>query len=152
MIRTDKLIVSVCPVGSWVTKEVNPNVPLQPEEIAAEVRRCENAGASIVHIHARDREGNATSDAAVFAERLRPEAGLESDDVVAAEVGEAILPREDGAGELASALRAEIDALPGDGPRSLALHAGTATAPWDATAPDQLLELAALRAADAPGR
>ena len=60
--------------------------------------------------------------------------------------------REDGAGELASALRAEIDALPGDGPRSLALHAGTATAPWDATAPDQLLELAALRAADAPGR
>jgi 3-keto-5-aminohexanoate cleavage enzyme len=68
MIKTDKLIVSVCPVGSWVTKEVNPNVPLQPEEIAAEVLRCENEGASLVHIHARDKEGNATSDPNVFAE------------------------------------------------------------------------------------
>jgi len=68
MIRTDKLIVSVCPVGSWVTKEVNPNVPIQPEEIAEEVSRCENAGASIVHIHARDKAGNATTDQKVFAE------------------------------------------------------------------------------------
>ena len=68
MIKTDKLIVSVCPVGSWVTKEVNPNVPIQPEEIAEEVLRCENEGASIVHIHARDKEGNATTDPKVFAE------------------------------------------------------------------------------------
>lgn len=68
MIKTDKLIVSVCPVGSWVTKEVNPNVPIQPEEIAEEVLRCEKEGASIVHIHARDKAGNATTDPQVFRE------------------------------------------------------------------------------------
>jgi 3-keto-5-aminohexanoate cleavage enzyme len=68
MIKTDKLIVSVCPVGSWVTKEVNPNVPIQPEEIAEEALRCENEGASIVHIHARDKAGNATTDPQVFRE------------------------------------------------------------------------------------
>lgn len=68
MIRTDKLIICVCPVGSWVTKEVNPNVPIQPEEIAEEVYRCQNEGASIVHIHARDKEGNATTDPQVFRE------------------------------------------------------------------------------------
>lgn len=68
MIKTDKLIVTVCPIGSWVTKEVNPNVPIQPEEIAEEVLRCENEGASIVHIHARDKEGNATTDPKIFRE------------------------------------------------------------------------------------
>lgn len=68
MIRTDKLIVCVCPVGSWVTKEVNPNVPIKPEEIAEEVYRCQNEGASIVHIHARDKEGNATTDPEAFRE------------------------------------------------------------------------------------
>jgi len=68
MIRTDKLIICVCPVGSWVTKDVNPNVPIKPEEIAEEVFRCQNEGASIVHIHARDKEGNATTDPQVFSQ------------------------------------------------------------------------------------
>jgi len=40
----------------------------QPDEIAEEVYRCWNEGASICHIHCRDREGNATSDSKVFAE------------------------------------------------------------------------------------
>ncbi len=66
--QTDKLIICACPVGSWVTRKVNPNVPIQPEEIAEEVYRCQNEGASIVHIHARDKEGNATTDPQVFRE------------------------------------------------------------------------------------
>jgi GGDEF domain-containing protein len=60
-----------------------------------------------------------------------------------------VTAREAGAADLLAALRGEIARLPGDGPRSLVVHVGTATAPWDATAPDQLLEVAALRAADA---
>jgi 3-keto-5-aminohexanoate cleavage enzyme len=31
-----------------------PAVPITPEEIAADVRRCRDAGASVVHVHARD--------------------------------------------------------------------------------------------------
>lgn len=68
MIKTDKLIITVCPTGSWLMKDVNPNVPIQPDEIGEEVRRCWNEGASIVHIHARDKKGNATTDTEVFRE------------------------------------------------------------------------------------
>jgi len=49
-------------------KDFNPNVPIQPDEIAEEVYRSWNEGASIVHIHARDKEGNATSNPDVFRE------------------------------------------------------------------------------------
>lgn len=49
-------------------KDFNPNVPIQPHEIAEEVYHSWNEGASIVHIHARDKEGNATSNTDVFQE------------------------------------------------------------------------------------
>lgn len=71
MITTEKLIICVCPTGSWLGKDKQPNVPLQPDEIAEEVYRSWNEGASICHIHCRDREGNATSDPKVFAEADR---------------------------------------------------------------------------------
>lgn len=68
MIKTEKLVICVCPTGSWLMKDFNPNVPIQPEEIAEEVYRSWNEGASIVHIHARDKEGNATTNSDVFRE------------------------------------------------------------------------------------
>ncbi len=40
-------------------KEQNPCVPYSPEEIAADVIACAEAGASIVHFHARDSETGA---------------------------------------------------------------------------------------------
>jgi len=64
----DKLIICVAPTGSWLMKDFNPNVPIQPDEIAEEVYRSWNEGASIVHIHARDKEGHATSNPDVFRE------------------------------------------------------------------------------------
>ena len=66
MIQTDKLIICVAPCGSFLTKEANPNIPIQPDEIADEVYRSWNEGASIAHIHARNNEGNATTDPEVF--------------------------------------------------------------------------------------
>ncbi|MGE0705870.1 MAG: 3-keto-5-aminohexanoate cleavage protein, partial [Vicinamibacterales bacterium] len=35
-------------------KSANPNVPYSPQEIADEARRCYEAGAAVVHYHARD--------------------------------------------------------------------------------------------------
>ena len=64
----DKLIICVAPTGSWLMKDFNPNVPIQPDEIAEEVYRSWNEGASIVHIHARDKEGYATTNPNVFRE------------------------------------------------------------------------------------
>ncbi|SEP28361.1 3-keto-5-aminohexanoate cleavage enzyme [Halogranum amylolyticum] len=61
-----KLIISVATTGGHHGKEANPNLPEQPEEIAQDVKDCEAAGASMVHIHARDENGEGTKDVARF--------------------------------------------------------------------------------------
>lgn len=53
----EKLIVTVPTTGGVQGKEANPNLPEQPEEIAAAARECENLGAAIVHLHGRDERG-----------------------------------------------------------------------------------------------
>lgn len=50
----DDLIINVCPTGMIPTRQASPNVPITPLEIAEDVRRCYEAGASIAHLHARD--------------------------------------------------------------------------------------------------
>lgn len=50
----DKLIITVAPTGSLPTRQKTPHVPLHPEEIIETGIRCEAAGASIIHIHARN--------------------------------------------------------------------------------------------------
>jgi 3-keto-5-aminohexanoate cleavage enzyme len=53
---TNKLILTVAPTGGFQGKEANPSLPLQPAEIAQSVYEAWNEGASIVHIHARERK------------------------------------------------------------------------------------------------
>ena len=66
---SEKLIISVAPTGGIHGKEANPNLPLDPEEIAKATYDCWNEGASIVHIHARDRvTRDSTGDPSVFHE------------------------------------------------------------------------------------
>ena len=67
----EKLIITAALTGNVPTREMTPHVPLTPEEIAADVRRCAEAGASIVHIHARDTGGRPTLDPAVFKAAVR---------------------------------------------------------------------------------
>jgi len=65
----DKVIITVATTGGVVgTKERNPNVPEQPDEIAQAVCDCWKEGASILHIHARDKNGIPTGDPAVYSE------------------------------------------------------------------------------------
>ena len=75
------VIISVAPTGGMHGKEANPNLPEQPEEIAADVRACEEAGASIVHVHARDENGDPTKDPAKFQE-LREVIAERCDDII----------------------------------------------------------------------
>ncbi len=63
----DKLIITVAPTGSVPTKEMTPHVPLTPKEIGEDALRCYNAGASIIHIHARD-NGKPASGIKIFKE------------------------------------------------------------------------------------
>jgi len=50
----DKIIILVSPTGKTMPREGGPYVPISPQEIAEDVYRCYNAGASMLHIHARD--------------------------------------------------------------------------------------------------
>ena len=52
-----KVIITASLNGAFVTKDMNAGVPEQPGEIAQAARECHDAGAAIVHIHARDEEG-----------------------------------------------------------------------------------------------
>lgn len=68
---SDELVINLCPTGMVPTRADTPHVPLTPQEVAADVRRCADAGASIVHIHPRDAQGRPSQDPAVAAAFIR---------------------------------------------------------------------------------
>lgn len=69
--QKEKLVVLVAPTGETPSQDGGPHVPSTPKEIADEVFECYQAGASIVHVHARDKETRLpTSDINVFKEIL----------------------------------------------------------------------------------
>ncbi|GAB4127546.1 beta-keto acid cleavage family enzyme [Thermopirellula anaerolimosa] len=53
----DKLIINAAITGMVPTRKDSPFVPLSPDEIVADARRCLDAGASILYIHAREPSG-----------------------------------------------------------------------------------------------
>ncbi len=62
----DKLVITVALTGNVPTKQMNPNLPVTPAEIAADTRRCRDAGACVFHVHARDAEQKPTLDIEVY--------------------------------------------------------------------------------------
>lgn len=61
-----KLIITVALTGNVPTKEMNQNLPVTADEIAEDVRRCADVGASVFHVHARDKDQKPTLDAETF--------------------------------------------------------------------------------------
>ncbi|HHT68877.1 MAG TPA: 3-keto-5-aminohexanoate cleavage protein [Firmicutes bacterium] len=57
-----KLIITAVLTGAEVTRAQQPNLPITPEEIAQAALEAYEAGASIVHVHARETNGSATQD------------------------------------------------------------------------------------------
>ena len=57
-----KIMITAALTGGGHGKEANPNLPEQPEEIIKQALECREAGAAIVHLHARDRQGKSTTD------------------------------------------------------------------------------------------
>lgn len=62
----EKVIITCALTGAQQGKEANPNLPTQPEEIIQQAVDAWNAGAAIIHIHARDEQDRATADTDVF--------------------------------------------------------------------------------------
>lgn len=63
-----KVILTVAQTGNFQGKAQNPGLPEQPDEIIASAYDCYNAGATIVHCHARNKEGKSCNDGEIFAE------------------------------------------------------------------------------------
>ena len=63
-----KVIVTIAPTGGMASKKMNPNLPTQPQEIADDTYRCYNAGASLVAVHARRPDDEATCNPAIYTE------------------------------------------------------------------------------------
>lgn len=78
---TDKVIITAALTGVLATRQQSPYIPYTPEEIAAEARRCVDAGASIVHIHARQDNGMPAYDVETYA-RIDATVKAVGDDVI----------------------------------------------------------------------
>jgi 3-oxoadipate:acetyl-CoA acetyltransferase len=65
------VIVNCALTGMVPMKEDNAAVPVTPDEIAEDCERCADAGAAIVHLHARDEDGRPTYRLDVYEEIVR---------------------------------------------------------------------------------
>jgi len=64
---SDKVIISAALTGVFATRKQSPYIPYTAEEIAEEARRAVEAGAAIVHIHARQDNGMPAFDVESYA-------------------------------------------------------------------------------------
>jgi len=82
MTRARKIIITCAVTGSIHTPSMSPHLPLTPAQIAAEAIAAAEAGAAIVHLHARQPEdGRPSQDPALFQQFL-PQIKAASDVVV----------------------------------------------------------------------
>jgi 3-keto-5-aminohexanoate cleavage enzyme len=65
-----KIVITVAITGGLHGKESNPNLPEQPDEQAQSAYDCYNAGASICHLHVRNKKGKPTGDLNVYEEAI----------------------------------------------------------------------------------
>lgn len=66
--KTNKLMITCALCGGGTTRKQSPYLPLTPQELAEDSVKAVKAGACILHIHARDEEGNNTMETDRFVE------------------------------------------------------------------------------------
>jgi uncharacterized protein (DUF849 family) len=68
----DLCVITCALTGVLANRKQCPGIPYTPVEIAEEAKRAYDAGASVVHVHARNDDGSPTNDPKVFA-RIKEE-------------------------------------------------------------------------------
>ena len=76
-----KLILSAALTGAATNRSHCPAIPYTPKELGEEAKRAVDAGASIVHIHARENDGTPSWRTEVF-EEIKAEVRRHSPDVI----------------------------------------------------------------------
>lgn len=72
------LILAVAPNGPRKTRKDHPALPMTPDEVAACAAACAEAGAAMIHLHVRDRDGGHSLDVDAYraaTEAVRRETG-----------------------------------------------------------------------------
>lgn len=67
----DKLIINAAITGMVPMKADTPHIPITVDEIVADVARVRDAGASIVHLHAREPDGKPAYQGEIYSAILR---------------------------------------------------------------------------------
>ncbi|MEY8879618.1 MAG: 3-keto-5-aminohexanoate cleavage protein [Leptothrix sp. (in: b-proteobacteria)] len=67
----EPLIITVAPNGAHKQADAHPALPLTPQALAAETRRCLDAGAAMLHLHIRDADGRHSLDVDGYRAALR---------------------------------------------------------------------------------
>src|SRR5450759_3839633 len=104
-----KVIVTAALTGVLATREQCPAIPYTPREIGEEAKRAVDAGAAIVHIHARNPQGGAEGSAETSAE-IFTEVRARTDVIVNFSTGAVGIPAEERVAHIRE-LRPEMAAL-----------------------------------------
>lgn len=64
------VVITAALVGAETTREQTPHLPISPEEIAQEAKRCWEAGAAMVHLHVREPDGTPSQSAELFGQTI----------------------------------------------------------------------------------
>ena len=102
-------VISAALTGVLARRDLCPAIPYTPSEIGEEARRAADAGASIVHIHARTPEGGPEWSPAVFAEIFQ-EVRARTDVIINFSTGAVGVPREERVAHIRD-LKPELAAL-----------------------------------------
>ena len=82
MRQAEKVIITCAVTGSIHTPSMSPHLPITPEQIVDEAIKAAEAGAAMVHLHAREPStGKPSQDPKLFAQFLR-RIGQESDVII----------------------------------------------------------------------
>lgn len=103
-------IITAALTGVLTTRQQSPAIPYTPEEIGEEARRSVEAGASIVHIHARQEDGAPAYDVATYARIDAAVRGRCPDVIINYSTGAVGISREERAGHI-TALKPDMAAL-----------------------------------------
>lgn len=71
MLAGNKVIFTVAINGGMQQDREGAIIPKQPAEIGEEAARCYEAGAAMVHVHARDKDGKNTGDPEVYSQIIQ---------------------------------------------------------------------------------
>jgi uncharacterized protein (DUF849 family) len=82
MMRANKVIITCAVTGSIHTPSMSPHLPITPEQIAAEAIAAAKAGASMIHLHARDPNTGRPDQSPALFQQFLPIIKAETDAII----------------------------------------------------------------------